>query len=67
MKTRSCANCYFCEECGRPYICSSFSPLVEVDITDRQIDYYIERERVYFHKRFWAYLEEEDRLQDYFG
>lgn len=67
MGIRSCSNCYFYEECGRPYICDSFSPLKEIEITDNEIDNYVEYERLLFYKHYWDVLVEEDRVQDYFG
>ena len=67
MKSKSCENCYFHDACNGTKICGYFSPLVEVQMTEEEEWSLIEEERVDFVKRFYRRLEEEDRIQDYFG
>lgn len=64
---RSCSNCYFYEECGRRHVCGYFSPLQEVEVTEREIEFFNELEKEDFREYYWRILNEEDRLQDYFG
>lgn len=67
MKTRSCVNCYFHDTCKSTRVCGSFSPLIDVQMTEEEEWNLIEDERQEFARRFYRCLEEEDRLQDYFG
>jgi len=68
MGIRSCENCYFYDDCSpKHWSCGFFTPLEEIELTDKDIEKIIRAGRAEYRKRYWETLEEEDRLQDYFG
>ena len=67
LSKRRCKDCYFCDECGTKHVCGGFSPLSDPGITDGFVSHVIRIGEKWFYEEFWATMEEEDRMQDYWG
>lgn len=62
-----CKNCYFMDNCANhKRRCSDYSPIID-EMTDKELDMLIEQNRNDFFEWFMQQLEDEDRMQDFFG
>lgn len=63
---KKCNYCLYTEQCNARYPCEYFASIYDA-YEDIVIDKYIENERIEFREYWFELLEDEDRLQDYFG
>lgn len=63
---KKCTYCLYVEQCASRYPCVYFTPLLDV-CSDVMVDRFIEDERIEFREYWFGLMEDEDRMQDYFG